>query len=81
MDVSCESGALTNAVQSYHSTKKIVRHSFGLDLQKLGLFEPYFFGGWVFLQHRRAKPADATKRGNLAKFSGTREQGESKLKP
>ena len=48
---------------------------------KLGLLEPLFFWWWVFLQHLRAKPADATKRGNLARFSRTREQGASKIKP
>lgn len=33
-DVSCVSGVLTNAVQFIHSTKKIVRHSYGLVLIK-----------------------------------------------
>ena len=47
----------------------------------MGLLEPSFFWWWVFLQHLRAKPADATKRGNLAIFSRTREQGASKIKP
>ena len=81
MVVSCASGALTNAVQSYHSTKKIVRHLYGRGLIKRGLLEPSFFWWRVFLLHLRAKPADATKRGNLARFSRTREQGASKIKP
>ena len=80
-DVSCVSGAAINAVQSYHSIKKIVNHLYGQRLIKLGLLEPSFFWWLVFVQHLRAKPADATKRGNLARFSRTREQGASKIKP
>ena len=73
-------GALTNAVLSIHSTKKIVSHSCGQGLIKRGLFKPSFFGGLVFVQHLRAKPADANLGGNLARFSRTREQGASKIK-
>ena len=48
-----------------------------LSTNKRGLFEPLFFWWWVFLQHLRAKLADATKRGNLARFSKTREQNKT----
>lgn len=48
-----------------------------LSTNKRGLSEPLFFWWLVFLQHLRAKPADATKRGYLARFSKTREQNKT----
>ena len=49
-------------------------------MYKWVLLEPSFFVGLAFLQHRRAKPADAKREGNLVRFSRTREQGASKIK-
>lgn len=80
-DVSCVNGALTNALHSIHSTKKIMSHSCGQGLIKRGLFKPSFFGVLMVGQHLQAKPVDANLVGNLARFSRTREQGASKIKP
>lgn len=46
-------------------------------INKRGLLESSFFYRCVFPQHLRAKPADARKWGNLAKFPRTREQDKT----